>query len=235
MLGRVIDAKGTPLDTLGEYPAVRALPVDVLAPAALDRTIIDEPLGCGIKAVDAFLTCGRGQRVGIFGGSGVGKSTLIGMMARGTNADLTVLALVGERGREVGEFGNAGRGRPTPFGGHRLNIGSVAAVAYSRGAGSHCGGGVLQRTRKERIAGGRLFDTLCHGTARNWAGGRRTSDCPKVIRPLFLTMLAKLVERAGRFPQGSITAFYNGLDGRRRPTRSYRRYGAIIARWPHCA
>ncbi len=94
---------------------MRALPVDVLAPAALDRTIIDEPLGCGIKAVDAFLTCGRGQRVGIFGGSGVGKSTLIGMMARGTAADLTVLALVGERGREVGEFletlGEEGRRR----------------------------------------------------------------------------------------------------------------------------
>jgi flagellum-specific ATP synthase len=70
----------------------------------LERVAIREPLGCGIKAIDGFLTCGRGQRIGILGGSGVGKSTLIGMMARGTAADMTVLALVGERGREVGEF-----------------------------------------------------------------------------------------------------------------------------------
>ncbi|HLW91262.1 MAG TPA: FliI/YscN family ATPase, partial [Roseiarcus sp.] len=70
----------------------------------LERLSIREPISCGIRAVDAFLTCGRGQRVGIFGGSGVGKSTLIGMMARNTGADLTVLGLVGERGREVREF-----------------------------------------------------------------------------------------------------------------------------------
>ncbi len=147
--GRVIDAKGTPLDTPGRIPRRTCASGGCVAPAAIHRTIIDEPLGCGIKAVDAFLSCGRGQRVGIFGGSGVGKSTLIGMMARGTNADLTVLALVGERGREVGEFlETLRRGRPPPFCSHRLNIGSVALVADSRCAGSHGGGGVFQRTRK---------------------------------------------------------------------------------------
>jgi flagellum-specific ATP synthase len=87
---------------MGEYRATRSRLIDGVAPQALDRTLISEPIGCGIRAVDGFLTCGRGQRIGIFGGSGVGKTTLIGMMARGTAADMTVLALIGERGREVG-------------------------------------------------------------------------------------------------------------------------------------
>jgi len=104
LLGRVIDGVGRPLDQLGPYAARQRRVLDGAAPLALERLPIREPLGCGVRAIDAFLTCGRGQRLGIFGGSGVGKSTLIGMMARGTSADLTVLALVGERGREVGEF-----------------------------------------------------------------------------------------------------------------------------------
>src|SRR5271169_7213905 len=104
LLGRVIDGAGQPLDGLGFYAARQRCALDGAAPSALDRLPIREPLGCGVRAIDAFLTCGRGQRLGIFGGSGVGKSTLIGMMARGTAADLTVLALVGERGREVREF-----------------------------------------------------------------------------------------------------------------------------------
>ncbi len=104
MLGRVIDAGGNPLDAKGDYRATHAIAIDGSAPLPLERVPIREPLGCGIRAIDGFITCGRGQRIGIFGGSGVGKSTLIGMMARGTSADMTVLALVGERGREVGEF-----------------------------------------------------------------------------------------------------------------------------------
>lgn len=211
MLGRVIDAKGTPLDTLGEYPAVRALPVDVLAPAALDRTIIDEPLGCGIKAVDAFLSCGRGQRVGIFGGSGVGKSTLIGMMARGTNADLTVLALVGERGREVGEFletlGEEGRRRSvvivstsdqSPLLRIRAALAATAVAEYFSGLGKN----VLL-----------VVDSLTRFAMAQREIGLAAGEPPtaKGYTPSVLTMLAKLVERAGRFPQGSITAFYTVL------------------------
>ena len=123
LLGRVIDATGRPLDTNGDYSATRSMLVDGTAPLPLERTLIDEPLSCGIRAVDGFLTCGRGQRIGIFGGSGVGKSTLIGMMARGTAADLTVLALVGERGREVGEFLNTlGRRWAAPICGCSFNF-----------------------------------------------------------------------------------------------------------------
>src|SRR6266478_2770441 len=104
LLGRVIDARGNPLDSLGEYRATRTVPIDGTVPLPLSRVPISEPLSCGVRAIDGFVACGRGQRVGIFGGSGVGKTTLVGMMTRATAADLTVLALVGERGREVREF-----------------------------------------------------------------------------------------------------------------------------------
>src|SRR5271165_3089600 len=107
LLGRVIDGGGEPIDAQPGYGGSESRLLDAGAPLPLERVSITEPLGCGIRAVDAFITCGRGQRVGIFGGSGVGKSTLIGMMARNTSADLTVLGLIGERGREVGELLNS--------------------------------------------------------------------------------------------------------------------------------
>ena len=104
LMGRVLNALGLPIDG-GRPPAVStALPLDGAVRSPLDREPIREPLGTGIRAIDALLTVGRGQRVGIFGGSGVGKSTLIGMMTRNTEAEVTVVGLVGERGREVGEF-----------------------------------------------------------------------------------------------------------------------------------
>src|SRR5271165_5535114 len=89
MLGRVVDATGKPLDSRGDYRATKTVQVDGSAPLPLSRIPIREPLSCGVRAIDAFVTCGRGQRLGVFGGSGVGKSTLIGMMARATNADMT--------------------------------------------------------------------------------------------------------------------------------------------------
>src|SRR5262249_10560630 len=104
LMGRVIDGAGNPLDSKGPCYARMPWPLIANAPLPLERTPIHDAIGCGIRAIDGFLTCGRGQRVGIFGGSGVGKSTLIGMMSRGTSADVTVLALVGERGREVRDF-----------------------------------------------------------------------------------------------------------------------------------
>lgn len=211
LLGRVIDAKGQPLDSLGEYRAARSLHVDVLAPAALDRTLIDQPLGCGVRAVDGFLTCGRGQRVGIFGGSGVGKSTLIGMMARGTAADLTVLALVGERGREVGEFlatlGDEGRQRSvvvvstsdqSPLLRIRAALAATAVAEYFSSRGKN----VLL-----------VVDSLTRFAMAQREIGLAAGEPPtaKGYTPSVLTMLAKLVERAGRFANGSITAFYTVL------------------------
>ena len=211
MLGRVIDATGAPLDSLGEYRATKSKLVDGLAPRALDRTPISEPLGCGIRAVDGFLTCGRGQRVGIFGGSGVGKSTLIGMMARGTAADMTVLALVGERGREVADFlatlGPEGRKRSvvvvstsdqSPLLRIRAALSATAVAEYFCAQGKN----VLL-----------VVDSLTRFAMAQREIGLAAGEPPtaKGYTPSVLSMLARLVERVGRFSQGSITAFYTVL------------------------
>ena len=211
LLGRVIDATGQPLDSRGEYRAAKSMPVDGFAPLPLDRTLITEPLACGVRAVDGFLTCGRGQRIGIFGGSGVGKSTLISMMARGTAADLTVLALIGERGREVGEFlatlGEEGRSRSvvvvsTSDQSPLLRIrAALAATAVAEYFCEH-GKNVLL-----------VVDSLTRFAMAQREVGLAAGEPPtaKGYTPSVLSMLARLAERVGRFTKGSITAFYTVL------------------------
>ena len=211
LIGRVVDGAGRPLD--GRYPCVRGnrRPLDGAAPQALERLAIREPLGCGIRAIDAFLTCGRGQRLGIFGGSGVGKSTLIGMMARGTAADLTVLALVGERGREVGEFleslGEQGRQRSvvvvstsdqSPLLRIRAALAATTIAEYFCQAGKN----VLL-----------VVDSLTRFAMAQREIGLAAGEPPtaKAYTPSVFSMLARLVERAGCFGSGSITAFYTVL------------------------
>jgi flagellum-specific ATP synthase len=211
LLGRVIDPTGNALDGKGDYRATHSVAIDGSAPLPLDRSPIREPLGCGIKAIDAFITCGRGQRVGIFGGSGVGKSTLIGMMARGTAADMTVLALVGERGREVGEFlevlGEEGLKRAvvivstsdqSPLLRIRAALSATAVAEYFASLGKN----VLL-----------IVDSLTRFAMAQREIGLAAGEPPtaKGYTPSVLNMLARLVERAGNFSQGSITAFYTVL------------------------
>jgi flagellum-specific ATP synthase len=211
LLGRVIDALGVPLDSMGDYPGERTVWVDGSAPLPLDRVPIRESLGCGIRALDAFVTCGLGQRIGIFGGSGVGKSTLLGMMARGTSADMTVLALVGERGREVGEFletiGEEGRKRcvvvvstsdQSPLLRLRCALSATAIAEYFAGTGKN----VLL-----------VVDSLTRFAMAQREIGLSAGEPPtaKGYTPSVLNMLARLVERAGCFKGGSITAFYTVL------------------------
>ena len=104
LLGRVVNAFGTPIDDKGGIESYKAYPVHPQETNPLNRKNIKESLGTGVRTIDGLLTCGKGQRIGIFGGSGVGKSTLLGMMARYTSADVIVIGLVGERGREVRGF-----------------------------------------------------------------------------------------------------------------------------------
>jgi flagellum-specific ATP synthase len=211
LLGRVIDGSGTPLDSLGPLRGSEYRALDAAAPLPLDRVPIREPLGCGIRAVDGFVTCGRGQRVGIFGGSGVGKSTLIGMMARNTNADLTVLGLVGERGREVREFletlGSEGCRRAcvvvstsdqSPLLRIRAALAATAVAEYFCARGKH----VLL-----------VVDSLTRMAMAQREIGLAAGEPPtaKGYTPSCFTMLARLLERAGRFDQGSITGFYTVL------------------------
>lgn len=209
--GRVIDGLGRPLDGKGKYAAPKAWPLHNTPPAALERIPIREPLGSGIRAIDSFLTCGRGQRVGIFGGSGVGKSTLIGMMSRGTAADLTVLALVGERGREVREFlealGPDGIGRSvvvvstsdqSPLLRIRAALSAAAVAEYFSSRGKH----VLL-----------VVDSLTRVAMAQREIGLAAGEPPtaKGYTPSVFSLLARLIERAGQFGAGSITAFFTVL------------------------
>jgi flagellum-specific ATP synthase len=212
MLGRVIDGCGIPLDSGIGYRASGERPVDGSAPLPLSRAPIRQALGCGIRAVDAFVTCGRGQRMGIFGGSGVGKSTLIGMMARGTSADLTVLALIGERGREVRDFlegslGPEGRRRSvvvvstsdqSPLLRIRAALAATAVAEYFCARGKH----VLL-----------VVDSLTRFAMAQREIGLAAGEPPtaKAYTPSVFTLLARLIERAGHFGTGSITAFYTVL------------------------
>lgn len=211
MLGRVIDANGEPLDGLGPCRATEKRPIHGQAPQPLSRVPIRDPLGCGVRALDAFVPCGRGQRLGIFGGSGVGKSTLLSMMARGTAADVIVMALVGERGREVGEFlevlGEEGLRRAVlvvstsnepPL--LRLRA-PLVATALAEGFASQ-GKNVLL-----------VVDSLTRFAMAQREIGLAAGEPPtmKGYTPSVLNKLASLVERAGRFQRGSITAFYTVL------------------------
>jgi flagellum-specific ATP synthase len=212
LLGRVMDGSGEPLDSLGPLGGHEYCVLDRAAPLPLERIPISEPLGCGIRAIDGFLTCGRGQRVGIFGGSGVGKSTLIGMMARNTSADLTVLGLVGERGREVRDFlenalGEEGSRRAcvvvsTSDQSPLLRI--RAALAATAVAEYFCAQG------KQVLL---VVDSLTRLAMAQREIGLAAGEPPtaKGYTPSCFTMLARLIERAGRFGRGSITAFYTVL------------------------
>ena len=150
--GRVLDGLGQPLDTLGPVVAEQSVGLNLLPPHPLKRQRISQVFETGIKAIDTFIPCGRGQRLGIFAGSGVGKSTLLGMMAIHAEADVNVIALIGERGREVREFlekdlDEAGPAQIRPHRGHLQRAGvaplkgaflAMAIAEYFRDPGRTC-------------------------------------------------------------------------------------------------
>jgi len=212
LMGRVLNAHGASIDTGREPCGVLKLPLDGAVRSPLDRAPIREPLGTGIRAIDAMLTVGRGQRVGIFGGSGVGKSTLIGMMTRNTEADVTVVGLVGERGREVGEFlegslGAEGLARSvvvvstsdeSPLKRMRAALAATTIAEYFAAQG------------KDVLL---VLDSLTRFAMAAREIGLAAGEPPtaKGYTPSVFTRLARLVERAGQFRVGSITAFYTVL------------------------
>jgi flagellum-specific ATP synthase len=212
MQGRILNALGQPLDGLAR-PRVREMwPLDGVTPTPMEREPIREPLQTGVRVIDGLLTIGRGQRVGIFGGSGVGKSMLIGMMTRNTAADLTVVALVGERGREVREFvegslGEQGRKRSvvvvstsdqSPLLRMRAALAATAVAEFHAARGKH----VLL-----------VLDSLTRYAMAAREVGLAAGEPPasKGYTPSVFTRLARLIERAGNFANGSITAFYTVL------------------------
>ncbi len=213
LLGRVIDGLGRPLDGRGPLQAPDRAPLRPAALNPLDRDPVVAPIGTGVRAVDALLTCGRGQRVGLFGGSGVGKSTLLGMMARGTAADVVVLALVGERGREVRTFlehdlGPAGLERSVvvvstsdspPLVRLRAAYGATAIAEYFRDRGKN----VLL-----------MMDSVTRFAMAQREVGLAAGEPPtaKGYPPSVFALLPGLLERAGNVRgRGSITAIYSVL------------------------
>jgi len=211
LVGRVIDGLGRPLDG---GPPLHGEPIDVgaEAPSPLDRLRINEPLPTGIRLLDTFCTTGKGQRIGIFGGSGVGKSTLLGMMARGTGADVAVLALIGERGREVREFIEDELG---PEGMAR----SIVVVATSDQPALMRLRASLLATRIAEWFADRgkdvllLMDSLTRLAMAQREIGLAAGEPPTArgYTPSVFSLLARMLERAGPRSRGTITGYYNVL------------------------
>jgi len=215
LVGRVLDGLGRPLDERPLPLATQWRPARVEPLAALERPPIRRRLATGVRAIDAFLTLGRGQRVGIFAGSGVGKSTLLGMLARGTEADVTVLALIGERGREVREFiehdlGDEGLRRA-------VVVSSTSDTpAPLRLAAAEVATAIAEGFRDAGLDVLLLFDSLTRVAMAQREVGLASGEPPTTrgYPPSVFTSLPRLVERAGAAPRGSITAIYTVLvDG----------------------
>jgi flagellum-specific ATP synthase len=213
LAGRVVNAFGAPIDGLGPVAEpIEQVPLDVAAPHPLERSRIDRPITLGVRAVDALLPCGRGQRVGVFAGSGVGKSTLLGMMARGSSADAVVVALIGERGREVREFleddlGPEGRRNATVVVATSDEPAMVrlrAAYTATRLAEWHASHG------KEVLL---LMDSLTRVAMAQREIGLAAGEPPTTrgYPPSVFAMMPKLLERTGPHARGSITALYTVL------------------------
>jgi len=212
LLGRVINAHGKPTDGRPPPAVTDRVRLDRPPPAAIERPTIDTPLSTGIRALDGLLTCGRGQRVGVFSGSGVGKSVTLGMMARYTSADVNVIALIGERGREVNEFLQRDLG---PEGQAR----SVVVVATSdepallriQAALTATAVAEYFRDRGQDVL--LLMDSLTRFAMAQREIGLAAGEPPATrgYPPSVFASLPKLVERTGRSRRGTITAFYSVL------------------------
>jgi flagellum-specific ATP synthase len=215
LVGRVIDGLGNPIDGKGEIRVDGFYPVNNDPPHPLMRNRITEPLPLGIKTIDGLLTIGKGQRVGIFAGSGVGKSTLIGMIARNTKADINVIALIGERGREVREFiekdlKEEGLSR------------SVVVVATSdqpalvRLKGAFMATAIAEYFRDQGKDVLLLMDSLTRFAMAQREIGLAVGEPPvsRGYTPSVFSSMPKLLERAGNSQAGSITGLYTVLvDG----------------------
>ena len=212
LLGRVLDGFGRPIDEGPPLQTCAAYPLYAAAPCPMEREHILEPLVTGVRAIDGMLPCGKGQRVGIFGGSGVGKSTLLGAMARHNDADVSVIALVGERNREVrafleNELGPKGRSRsvvvvatsdrPAPLR-IRACFVALAVAEYFRDQGKNV---LLVVDSVTRLAMAQREIGLAAGEPPSQKG----------YTPSVFAMLPKIFERSGHFKKGSITGFFTVL------------------------
>ena len=212
LLGRVVDAQGRAIDQRPQPVLPFRVRFDQRPVLATERPRIDTPLCTGIRSIDGLLTCGRGQRMGIFSGSGVGKSVTLGMMARYTAADITVIALIGERGREVNEFVQRDLGAE----GLKRSVVVVATSddpAILRVRAAWTATAIAEYFREQGRDVLLVMDSLTRFALAQREIGLAAGEPPTTrgYPPSVFALLAKLVERAGRTSRGSITAFYSVL------------------------
>ncbi len=212
LLGRVIGSMGTPLDGLVEPRYETSVPLMAAPPSPLERPRIAEFVATGVRSIDACIACGKGQRLGIMSGSGVGKSKLLGMIARNTSADVNVIALIGERGREVREFIENDLG---PEGLAR----SVVVVATSdepgllRIRGAYLATAIAEWFRDQGADVMLMMDSVTRFAMAQREVGLAVGEPPttKGYPPSVYALLPKLLERAGTTERGSITGIYTVL------------------------
>src|SRR5690606_13556132 len=215
MLGRVLNGLGQPIDGKGPLRDTRRVSMMAEPPSPLEREVISEPLETGVRAIDGVLTMGRGQRIGIFAGSGVGKSTLLGMIARHASADVNVIALLGERGREVRDFiesalGPEGLARSVVI----VATGDEAALIRARGAQLATAIAEYHRDQGKHVL--LMVDSITR-VAMAWREiGLAVGEPPttKGYPPSVFASLPRLLERAGNASRGGITGIYTvPVDG----------------------
>lgn len=215
LMGRVLDGKGNPIDAKGGIEPEKYYPVNNQPPHPLMRNRITDPLPLGVKAIDGLLTVGKGQRIGIFAGSGVGKSTLLGMIARNTKADVNVIALIGERGREVREFiekdlKEEGLSRSV------LVVATSDQPALVRLKGALLATAIAEYFRDQGKDVLLMMDSLTRFAMAQREIGLAIGEPPvsRGYTPSVFAVLPKLLERAGNSQKGSITGLYTVLvDG----------------------
>ncbi|MCM1321457.1 MAG: FliI/YscN family ATPase [Bacteroides sp.] len=215
LLGRIIDATGHAYDGKGEIASAKKYPAQAPAPSPLERTPQNKRIVTGVRAIDSLLAVAKGQRLGIFAGSGVGKSTLMSMIARNTNADVNVIALIGERGREVMDFINRDLGEA----GLKRSV-VVAATSdqpsVARLRGAYTATAVAEYFRDQGKDVMLLFDSVTRFAHAQREIGLAAGEPPaqRGYPPSVFDLLPKLLERSGTNKHGSITAFYTVLvDG----------------------
>lgn len=212
LLGRVLDGRGRPIDGKGDIGATHYYPVVSSPPDVLRRSAITEPIATGIRAIDGLVPAGKGQRLGIFSGSGVGKSTIIGMIARNTAADVNVIALIGERGREVREFieqdlGEEGLARSV------LVVSTSDTPPLSRLRGAYVATAIAEYYRDQGRDVMLLFDSVTRFARAQREIGLANGEPPATrgFPPSVFSILPKLLERSGASERGTITGFYSIL------------------------
>ena len=212
LLGRVIDGLGNPIDGKGPVVTREVRSIYNAPPNPLERQRITRPIRTGIRSIDALLTCGTGQRVGIFAGSGVGKSVTLGMIAKNTSADVNVIALVGERGREVAEFIDHELG-PEGLKRSVVIVATSDKAALIRLKAAFLATTVAEYFRDRGLDVMLLMDSVTRLAMAQREVGLAIGEPPttKGYTPSVFAMLPKLLERAGNARRGSITGMYTVL------------------------